>query len=180
MEKRFLQKDPLCSLSGLGWLKLSILHTAQWTYLTQQNRLNVLLDVAALGQENMSLFKPDFIITSFYKDEYGSLSTRLSFASRKPTRGKIVEPSHGMHNMGRVDRWAEGGTHHLGPHTHHSPGYYSNHVGSEPQVSANAIATAMVKRSSFVVPMHGIVTNMILQHTNLQFLEGTQCDWFRW
>jgi len=48
----------------------------------------------------------------------------LSFSSRKPTRGKIVGPSHGMRNIGRVDPLAEGGTHNLGPHSHHSPGYF--------------------------------------------------------
>ncbi|GLJ25950.1 hypothetical protein SUGI_0497440 [Cryptomeria japonica] len=47
-------------------------YSYQWMSLAQQNRWHVLLDAGALGPKDMdslglSLFRPDFIITSFYK-----------------------------------------------------------------------------------------------------------------
>lgn len=103
----------------------------------------------------------------FIRGRDGSLPTSPSFASRKPTRGRIVGrgggPSRGMHNMGRADPWADGGTRHLGPHRHHSPDYYGDHVGFGPHVSANAAAmsAAKVESSGFVVSMDGTVTKVL-------------------
>lgn len=103
----------------------------------------------------------------FIRGRDGSLSTSLSFPSRKPTRGRIVGrgggPSRGMHNMGRADPWADGGTRHLGPHRHHSPDFYDDHVGFGPHVSANAAAmsAAKVESSGFVVSMDGTVTKVL-------------------
>lgn len=103
----------------------------------------------------------------FIRGRDGSLPTSPSFASRKPTRGRIVGrgggPSRGMHNMGRTDPWADGGTRHLGPHRHHSPDYYDDHVGFGPHVSANAAAmsAAKVESSGFVVSMDGTVTKFV-------------------
>ncbi|KAH7295239.1 hypothetical protein KP509_27G039100 [Ceratopteris richardii] len=47
-------------------------YSYQWMSLAQQNKWHVLLDASAIGPKDMdslglSLFKPDFIITSFYK-----------------------------------------------------------------------------------------------------------------
>lgn len=103
----------------------------------------------------------------FIRGRDGSLPTSPSFASRKPTRGRIVGrgggPSRGMHNMGRAEPWADGGTRHLGPHRHHSPDYYGDHVGFGPHVSANAAAmsAAKVESSGFVVSMDGTVTKVV-------------------
>ncbi|XP_057812690.2 uncharacterized protein LOC131026762 isoform X2 [Cryptomeria japonica] len=96
----------------------------------------------------------------------GSLSTSPSFASRKPTRGRIVGrggPSRGIHHRGRGDPWGDGASSHWGSSRHHSPpDYYGTKVGFGSPRSANAaaVSAAKVESSGFLVASDGTVTKI--------------------
>ncbi|KAL5648165.1 hypothetical protein ACJX0J_042520, partial [Zea mays] len=71
--KKRRRKD---SATGLFVFPVQSRYSYQWMALAQQNHRHVLLDAGALGPKDMdslglSLFRPDFIITSFYRSPSG-------------------------------------------------------------------------------------------------------------
>ncbi|ERN17697.1 uncharacterized protein LOC18446042 [Amborella trichopoda] len=75
-------------------------YSYQWMALAQQNNWHVLLDAGSLGPKDMdslglSLFRPDFIITSFYR-VFGSDPTGFGcLLIKKSVMGSLQNPSAG-------------------------------------------------------------------------------------
>lgn len=81
-------------------------YSYQWMSLAQDNGWHVLLDASALGPKDMdslglSLFRPDFIVTSFYK-VFGSDPTGFGCLFVKNSSMSILCPSTAARNIGMV------------------------------------------------------------------------------
>lgn len=81
-------------------------YSYQWMSLAQDNRWHVLLDASALGPKDMdslglSLFQPDFIITSFYK-VFGSDPTGFGCLFVKNSCMSLLSPSAEARKIGMV------------------------------------------------------------------------------